>query len=240
MEFKKKAIFVTGADSILGKEIALAFAKANPKILIITGKNQNELSETEANCIKFCQNTKSIIGDMRKEEDIQSVVEFVERETKGSLDIFIGSHGSNIQSTAISEFDSNTFNEIMNINFTSMVHLTNLLARFMNEGSSIVFVTSTNDTKPAPLCSAYCSSKAALSMFMKCAAIDLGKRGIRVNSIASCLPSIDEIKDIGKSLPCGHAPSYQGAVNAIMFLSSDMAKDITGIEQVVDCGMSLL
>ena len=120
----------------------------------------------------------------------------------------------------------------------------------MNKNGSIVFITSFNSFRPDGSYSAYCSSKAALTMFMKCAAIDLGKRGIRVNSVAPGLVDTpfhdkifeskeqkEEVFQKTKSMnPNGRIPSADGIANAVLFLSSNLAEDITGHEQIVDCG----
>ena len=258
MNFNGKNVFITGASGCLGGEIALSFAKNSVNNLIITGRNAGKLNQIVENCKVFCKNTFSINGDLSKVEDIDKIVEFVEKTTNNQLDIFVSCHGvpddvkkHNVNS---SEFSIDSFNHIMMINFESNVRLTNMLARILQKDGSIVYITSINNGKTLPQGSAYSSSKAALSMFMKCAALDLSSRKIRVNSVAPGLMNTsfhhhhyesyekqtDELNKIGKQLPCKHLPSIIGVSNTVLFLCSEMAKDITGIEQVVDCGHSLL
>jgi NAD(P)-dependent dehydrogenase (short-subunit alcohol dehydrogenase family) len=90
-------------------------------------------------------------------------------------------------------------------------------------------------------------------MLAKCAALDLCGRGIRVNSVAPGLidtrfqskffsspeEQTKQLTAIGEKLPLGRIPSTQGITNAILFLASDLAADITGTEQVVDCGHAI-
>ena len=61
-----------------------------------------------------------------------------------------------------------------------------------------------------------------------------------INEFIQSAKQTDELNKIGKQLPCKHLPSIIGVSNTVLFLCSEMAKDITGIEQVVDCGHSLL
>jgi NAD(P)-dependent dehydrogenase (short-subunit alcohol dehydrogenase family) len=138
----------------------------------------------------------------------------------------------------------------MNVTFMSFVRLTNLLPRFMPENSSIVFVSSLNSTTPSKGGSSYCCAKAALTMLAKCAAVDLGSRRIRVTSVApgfidtpfhsQFFPSPEEqtkaLTALGSRAPLGRIPSKEGITNSILFLASDLAFDITGTEQIVDCG----
>ncbi|KAK8892169.1 hypothetical protein M9Y10_029392 [Tritrichomonas musculus] len=257
MNFEGKSIFITGASNGLGKTIALSFAKKGSSLLILTGRDENRLQSIVNECKKFCQNTMYVTGDMSNTDDIDKISTFVEEKTKNKLNIFIGNHGTiSPQGTGNTSINSSmdNFNHIINVNFTSNVRLTNRLCRIMVNGSSIVFITSINSTFAASNNSAYCSSKAALSMFMKCSALDLGSRGIRVNSVAPGTMFTDfnstkyeskemqsqELKKIGDKLPVNHLTTTQGVSNAVLFLASDLAKDITGIEQTVDCGQSLI
>ena len=263
-DFTGKTVFITGASNGLGKIIALSFAMHNTSILILTGKNQARLENVIAECTVHCQNTFGIVGDMNNNDDIERILSFVEEKSSNKLDIFIGNHGI----TKHQEFDQinaengdsiqtnymSSFDHIMNINFTSNVKLTNRLCRIMPKDSSIVFTTSIHSNFASSKSSAYCSSKAALKMFAKCAALDLGSRGIRVNTVAPGTMNTDfhheeydskekqdeQLHLLGKKLPRKHLTSLQGVANAILFLASDKAADITGSEQIVDCGQSLL
>lgn len=259
MNFEGKSAFITGASNGLGKNIALSFAQSGLSLLILTGRNENRLKSVINDCQKFCQNSFYIVGDMSKTDDIEKISAFVEEKTKNKLDIFIGNHGI-ISSPPINadanlnDDNMNSFNYIMDVNFTSNVRLTNRLCRIMPHGSSIVFITSINSKFATLNNSAYCSSKAALTMFMKCSALDLGSRGIRVNSIAPGTMDTDftsinyenkeiqnqELQKIANNLPIKHIATTQGVANTVLFLASDLAADITGVEQTVDCGQSLI
>jgi NAD(P)-dependent dehydrogenase (short-subunit alcohol dehydrogenase family) len=185
--------------------------------------------------------------------DIDRIAGFVEEKSNSRLDVFIGNHGFALESAPLPDADLSVFSTVMNMNFMSMVRLTNLLPRFMTANSAIVFVSSLNSSVPSKASSSYCCSKAALTMLAKCAALDLGTRKIRVNSVApgfidtpfqsKFFPSPEEqtklLRAEGKKAALGRIPSTQGITNAILFLASDLASDITGTEQVVDCGFAI-
>lgn len=254
MNFEGKSVFITGASNGLGEQIALSFAKSGLFLLILTGRNEDRLKSVVNECQKYCQNTIYIIGDMSNTDDLEKICSFVEEKTKNKLDIFIGNHGINSQQKRENDDTMNLFNYVMDVNFTSNVRLTNRLCRIMPHGSSIVFITSINSKFASLNNSAYCSSKAALSMFVKCAALDLGSRGIRVNSVAPGTMDTSfnnskyetkeiqkqELQKIAKNLPAKHITTTKGVSNTVLFLASDLANDITGIEQTVDCGQSLI
>lgn len=247
MDFLGKSIFVTGASSGIGRVVSLSFARANPQLLIITGRDAERLAAVASECSVHCPQVRMITGDMSCESDVRAVADFVERETRGALDVFVGCHGTHGGGARkLSDFRA-TFD----VNFMSMVELTNVLGRFIRPRGAIVFVTSGRAARPDGARAAYCSSKAALKMFMKCCAIDLGKRGIRVNAVApgpvdtpfrdglhaSAEERDDELRRVRATLPDRRLPTAQGVANCVMFLASDLASDITGHEQVVDCGL---
>ncbi|OHT08119.1 3-oxoacyl-[acyl-carrier-protein] reductase, chloroplastic-like protein [Tritrichomonas foetus] len=258
MDFSGKSIFITGASNGLGRTVAISFAKSKANTIILTGRNEKRLLAVADECKKFGSNVFTITGEMENKDDVERIAAFVEEKTNSKLDIFVGNHGSLGKSFQNgrnnNKFDINEFNKVMTINFESNVRFTNLLGRIMNKGGSIIFVTKMNSGVVSSYGAAFNSSKAALSMFMKCAALDLAERGVRVNSTGpgmmdtsfnnlfydNQLIQKEELEKQGKRLPCRHKTSIQGVANSILFLASDLAVDINGTEQVVDCGHSLM
>jgi len=253
MDFSGKSVFVTGASSGLGKAIAIAVSKLKPKILVITGRSEERLElvkkEIQCECV-ICP------ADFSKPDEAIRVSEAVEKAVNGSLDVFIADHGygGDLEPVPDVKVEGN-FARVMQVNFNSIVALTNLLGKFMSENSSIVFITTLNSIFPSPCGTAYCCSKAALSMFMRCAAIDLGlKKQIRVNSVAPgfidtpfqapFFPNQEvqtqTLTELGKKGPLKRIATVEGIADIVLFYASDLARDITGQEQVVDCGASLM
>ena len=247
-----KKVLVSGASGGLGETVAIECAREGAVVVVLTGRNTDKLKRLE----QTLSNTKAMAVqcDMSKAEEIDTLVKFVGEKVEGGLDVVIAAHGiAGTSFKEVSEFGSeefDNFESVMNVNFMSNVRLTNGLARFMANPSSIVYVTSVNAQMPAKGGAAYCCSKSALTMFMKCAALDLAKRHVRVNCVApgfidtpfqnqffgSPEERTAKLAEIGKAMPLGRIPSKQGISNAILFLASDLANDITGTEQIVDCG----
>ncbi|WP_309083407.1 SDR family NAD(P)-dependent oxidoreductase [Chelativorans sp.] len=113
-------------------------------------------------------------------------------------------------------------------------------------GGAIVNIASIEGHQPAPGHAHYAASKAALLMFTKAAALELGPLGIRVNAVS---PGLIHREGIEQSWPEGVA-RWKGAAplgrlgqpediaDAVLFLASDAARWITGAELVVDGGVS--
>ena len=247
-----KKVLVTGASGGLGETVALECAREGAELVVVTGRDAKKLQTVEQNLSSA--KALAVQCDMAKPEDIDTLVKFIADKVEGGLDVVIAAHGiagtsfKEISEFGAAEFDN--FESVMNVNFMSNVRLTNGVARLMAKNSSIVYVTSVNAQMPSKGGAAYCCSKSALTMFMKCAALDLAKRHVRVNSVApgfidtpfqdqffsSPEERTSKLAEIGKSMPLGRIPSKQGISNAILFLASDLANDITGTEQIVDCG----
>jgi NAD(P)-dependent dehydrogenase (short-subunit alcohol dehydrogenase family) len=118
-------------------------------------------------------------------------------------------------------------------------------------GNSIVVVSSIADHFIAPEQDVgYHVSKAGLAQLARYYALQLGSRGIRVNSVSPCVVIKDAAREFYREnswitdrferfIPLGRAGSSQDIINAIMFLASDQASYITGQNIVVDGGLTL-
>ena len=258
MNFDNKKIFITGATGGLGSQIVLSFAHFNANLLIISGRNEEKLKQLTETFQNINKTTKIsfIVADFSKQGEASRVSEEIQKITK-DLDIFIQVHGIiGSPRKSVSNLDMNDFMNVMQVNFISVVDMTNEISKFMNKKGSIVFCGSTNGKRAIAKSSQYSSSKAALEMFTKTAAIDLGKKSkIRVNivlpgwmktSFSKDLFKTEEDQEqaldkIGKhSTVLGHIATLESVSNMFLFLASDLSKDITGTSNVVDCGELLL
>lgn len=259
-EFVNQNILITGATGKVGKATAMEIVKHNPKLLILTAKNSENLEKLKSD-INSCYPNVSVLccaKDMSRTEEIDQLFIYIDKVTQGKLNIFIGCHGiTKNQGITIVNSDSETFlhnfNEIMNVNLHSYVYLTNLTTRIMKPNSSICFVTGILRKIHYSQGIALSTSKASLNMFVKCAALDLGPRKIRVNSVSPGLldtkslninASKEEkeqiLKNASQRFPLEHPILPIDIANSIIFLCSSKSSSITGQEIVVDSGQSLI
>jgi len=139
--------------------------------------------------------------------------------------------------------------EMIDTNLTAAHRLTAAVARSMvdsGRGGSVVHIASIEGSHPAFGHSHYATAKAGLIMHARAAALELGRHGIRVNSVSPGLvdrPGLDRQWPDGVSRWIANAPlsrlgTGREIADACLFLISDMSSWVTGTDLVVDGGMS--
>lgn len=249
MTFEDKVVLITGSSSGIGADAARHLAKLGAKVVIV-GRNENGLKQV-AEQIKQCGSSSApllIVADVNK--DAERIVDETIKEF-GKLDVLVNNAGIATIDTII-EVDLSNFDRVINTNVRSVINLTKLCVPHLEKTrGNIVNVSSIAGLKAIRNSMTYCISKAALSQFTKCSALDLAKKGIRVNSIA---PSVIRTPIFGKDFiptekieryfanfqnkyPVGRIGEVSDTSAAIAYLAdNDLASFITGTELAVDGG----
>lgn len=219
MKFSGRTVLVVGASSALGEVIAASFAEADASLLLLAGKDEGRLASVQCSIAKA--RVCSIGCDCATDDCVQKLTSFIEENAAGKVDIVIG----------IPEGKSDKMELVMESDFMSMVRVANTVARFLTENGSVIFVTGPEGQEGT----AQACAKAALTMFVKCCALDFGERKVRVNAVSPDMNTSET-----HATPLKRTVSLSGVANTVIFLASDMAMDMTGTETVVDCGACLL
>ena len=114
-----------------------------------------------------------------------------------------------------------------------------------NGGGSVVFISSNTAYRAIPNRAAYSASKGGINSLSKALAVDLGQYGIRCNVVLPGTIKTERWVQMGSKqivngtlTPIGDISDFEDIANACYFLGSDMSKNITGTELIVDGGMS--
>jgi NAD(P)-dependent dehydrogenase (short-subunit alcohol dehydrogenase family) len=247
MRLENKVALITGAASGMGASMARIFAREGAKVCVA------DMLEKEGNDI-VAEITRANGAAMFKRLDVTSEAEWkaaVEATVAawGKLDILVNDAG--ISGSAVEDlFETEAWERIMGINatgtFLGMKHAIPEMKKV--GGGSIVNISSISGvTGQRGIHVAYNASKGAVRTLTKAAAVQHGRDNIRVNSVHPGLmppmrtsgrtadPAL-RAKWIETSVPLGRAGRVEEVANAVLFLASDEASYITGVELYVDGG----
>lgn len=248
----EKSAIIIGATSDIGEEMISRLMKYNISNLIITGRDSNHLEKIAQKYQGKSTKIHKIEVDLSKEKNILEFEQKYKPFSDIKIDYYLfcpGTCGAMDQVSYLQmKYD---ISKVININFLSAV--TTFEAISPSSHCSAVFVSSTNSFHPLECGTGYCTTKAALSEYSKLKAKELLNSGVRVNSIAPGLiatkfhdnyfESKEELtaffQEHVKTTVLGRLVSIDGVANTIEFLFSDLSKDVTGTQFVIDCGETL-
>lgn len=248
-EFNGKVIVITGASSPkgIGAETARKFAQEGAKGIVITSRRQ---SEHEAESVvsqlkKLGTNALWVPGDITDPEVPQKIIQKA-REAFDKVDIVVNNAGAKIDKpiNAISAFD---WDLVLNTNLRAayLMIRESISAFSRNDGGAIVNVGSIVGVYGNTGQANYAAAKAGIIGLTHSAAIDLGRRNIRVNAVLPGFVETDMTSDLSAEMkevlidatPAGRLGSPSDIANAIVFLSSSKAAYITGQAIAIDGGL---
>ncbi|MCU0427427.1 MAG: SDR family oxidoreductase [Candidatus Kapabacteria bacterium] len=243
---ENKLALITGGGTGLGLGIAKAFLEAGAKV-VITGRREEVLKEAVG---ELGVNAAFVVNDVSNLPGLPELVRSIEAE-HGAIDILVNNAGINLKKHALDLTDEE-FNRIIQTNLNAVFALTREVARGMTErkNGSIIMITSMAAMYGLSKVAAYGASKTAVLGMTRILASDLSPHGIRVNAIApgfidspmlrKALDSDAErkAKVMGRT-PMGRLGEASDIGYAAVYLASDAAKYVTGVNLPVDGGNSI-
>ncbi len=243
-----KTAVITGGSSGIGLATARRFVDEGAHVFI-TGRRQPELAKAKA---AIGRNVSTVQGDVANLADLDRLFAQVKAE-KGSLDIVVASAGF-VEHQPITAATPEHFDKTFGINARGVYFTVAKALPLMNDGGSIVLVSSGLHLKGFPAHGAYAATKAALRSFARTWAAELKGRGIRVNTLspgAIDTPIIDgqfETREeadgarakFAQITPLGRIGRPDEMAAAALFLASSDSSYSTGIDLVADGGLTQL
>jgi NAD(P)-dependent dehydrogenase (short-subunit alcohol dehydrogenase family) len=237
-ELETTVVVITGAAGGIGTGISAAFARSGASLVLHHHSSAAPTSEAPHVAVRLDLNDPS-----SPDELIAAAV-----NRFGRADVLINNAAVQPIAAYIDISDAE-WHEMLATNLTSAHRLTQSFARHVierNGTGSVTHIASIEGTQPALMHSHYSVSKAGLIMHAKASATELGPHGIRVNTVSPGLihrPGIDEAWPEGvqrwrERAPLGRLGEPSDIGDACVFLSSPKARWITGVDLVVDGGMS--
>ncbi len=246
MSTKQKTALVTGGATGIGKGIALTLAK-NGYDVAITYLGSVENSDSVINEIRAMgRKAEKYRADLSKYDEICRVFEEFKRDFN-TLDVFVNNAGIT-EKAAFLDTTEETFDRMCDLDFKGAYFCIQNAAKLMRDRDtkgSIILISSNNAFAHFADVSVYGSVKAAAGKFAEHAAIELAKYKIRVNTIApgwtdTGAARLDEKESTYYKIPLGKWADVSEIADAVIYLSSDSARSVTGTTLVIDNGALML
>ncbi|MCC9138616.1 SDR family oxidoreductase [Pontibacter silvestris] len=231
----RKAI-ITGADSGIGKAVAIAFAREGADVLIAYLNEDDDAKETAKYVEEAGQKAVLVPGDIQNEEHCKQIVQRAVKEF-GQVDILVNNAAFQMTRESLQEVPSEEWDRTFRTNIYAMFYLCKAAEPHMKPGSTIVNTTSVNAYQPTPTLLAYAATKGAIQNFTANLAQLLAEKGIRVNCVApgpiwtplipSTMPE-DKVKQFGKSVPMQRAGQPAELAPVYVLLASQESSYISG------------
>jgi NAD(P)-dependent dehydrogenase (short-subunit alcohol dehydrogenase family) len=246
MRFKDKVAVVIGGNSGIGRAAALGYAAEGAKV-VITGRDPQTLGEVEKELGEGALAIRSDVGDLPSLDDAFAAV----KSRYGRIDVLFVNAGIGTFAP-ISEVTSQRWDEVHDVNLKGCFFAAQKALPLMDRGGAIVFTGSIGSVLAVPGNVIYAAAKAGLRAAARIFAVELLARGIRVNMVS---PGPTETPLLNRNVgmnpdavnalrelmiantPMRRMGKPEEVARAVLFLSSDEASFITGVDLFVDGGV---
>lgn len=234
-KLKGKVALITGADSGIGKAVAIAYAREGADVAISYLSEEEDARDT-AKWVEAA-GCKALLlpGDISEQPHCQQLIEQTIQEL-GRIDILVNNAAFQMSRPDISEIPDEEFDFIFRTNVYAMFYLCKAAIPYMEPGSSIINTSSRQAYQPSPDLLAYAATKGAIVNFTKGLAQMVAERGIRVNSVApgpiwtplipATMPQ-EKVESFGKEVPLQRPGQPAEVAPAFVLLASQDGSYIT-------------
>lgn len=242
-----KIAIVTGAGSGIGRAIALRFAAEGARVIAVARRLDTlESVAAEAAAAKTSGEVVPHACDVSVPDQVEALTGFCRKRYR-RLDVLVNNAGIGGESNKrLHELSVESFDRVMNVNVRgSFLVLKHALALMLESGGgSVVNMASIGSFRASPGSGAYITSKGAVLMMTRTAALEYVKDNIRVNAVC---PGVirtailddtppDLIRMLEARVPQGRMGTPEEVAAVALFLASDEASHVTGASYYVDGG----
>lgn len=232
-----KVALITGADSGIGRAVAIAFAREGADVMVAYLESDDDAKETANWVEKAGRKVVLAKGDISQEAHCQQLIEQAVKEL-GHLDILVNNAAFQMERQSITEIPSEEFDRTFRTNVYSTFYLCKAAVPHLKPGSAIINTASIEAFEPKPPLLPYAATKAAIASMTRSLGMMLAEqKGVRVNAVAPgpvWTPLIPysmpekEVKDFGKSSAFGRPAQPAEIAPLYVFLASPEASYVTG------------
>lgn len=248
-QLQGKVAIVTGAAGGFGEGIARLFIAEGASVLL-ADLDGDKAARVAA---ELGPRAKAQRCDVSRGDDVGAAVQACV-DAFGAPDIVVNNAGITHRNSPMLEVDEATFDLVFAVNVKSIFHMTRAVLPLMRErrAGSIINIGSTAGIRPRPGLAWYNASKGAVNLLSKSMAAELGSDNIRVNAVCPVMGATGLIEQflggpdtpenrarIVAGIPLGRMSTPHDVAQACLYLASDAAAFITGVELPVDGGRTI-
>jgi hypothetical protein len=231
-----KCAIITGADSGIGRAVALAFAREGADVLISYLNEHQDAEETRRLVEEAGRKAVMVAGDIANEPHCAEIVRKA-MEAFGRIDILVNNAAYQKLYDSIADIPSQEFDYTFRTNIYAMFYLCKAALPQMKPGATIINTASVQAYVPRATLLPYASTKGAIVTFTKALAQQAIEKGVRVNAVApgpvwtplipASMPG-KESAEFGKNTPLERPAQPAELAPAFVFLASQESSYIVG------------
>jgi NAD(P)-dependent dehydrogenase (short-subunit alcohol dehydrogenase family) len=246
-DFKHQVAFITGGATGIGRAAALQFAAAGAHV-VVADWNVEAANDTATQCSSLGPKAVAVAVNVRNDQQIADAVELTVK-TFGQLDIALNSAGVGGKEVRTAEYEETDWDLVIDVNLNgvwrSMKHEIN--AMLPRQKGVIVNVASVAGLNGFPRHPAYVASKHGVVGLTKTAALEYGRKGIRINALCpgfTLTPMVQGMIDAGtpaddlaKRIPLGRLGTADEIGATVLYMCSEASAFMVGHALAIDGGI---
>ena len=251
MEYQDKIVLITGAGSGIGAAAAIAFAEQGAQV-IVSDRNEAGGGATVAKIVNANGKAEFIACNVSNYEAVLGLVEQIKAKYN-RLDIAINNAGIPGTTARTHDYPVNDFENVLRVNTSGVFYgMKAQIHLMLAQGHGVIINTaSIAGLKGLPNAVAYSASKHAVVGMTKTAAMEYGKKNIRINALCpvfTITPLFDPVAiekvaagipdKLKANVPMKRFADVQEQVDALLWLASNKASFVTGLALPVDGGLT--
>ena len=243
-----KIALITGADSGIGRAVAIAFAREGADVAIAYLNEHEDAKETARWVEEAGRKSLLLPGDITDPALCRELVAKTV-ESFGRIDVVVNNAAYQMVYDSLEDISDEEWDKTFSTNIGAMFRITKAAVPHMKPGSAIVNTTSVNADSPNPGLIAYATTKGAIQNFTGGLAQLLAEKGIRANGVAPgpiwtpLIPSTmkpEQVKNFGSQVPMKRPGQPAELAAAYVMLASDEASYISGATIAVTGGKPII
>ncbi len=234
LKLVNKSVLITGADSGIGKAVALLFANQGADIAIIYHEDDKGAQKVKQEIEALGRKCMLFSGDINDNEFCEETVGKLISEW-AKINILINNAGTQFPVENIQDLEEENIRKTFDTNIIGMILLTKAVFPYLQEGDSIINTTSAVAYQGHPELLDYSATKGAIVSFTRSLALQAKPKGIRVNAVAPgpvatplTKETFDEKEEDPRKSPFERNATPEEVAESFLFLASEGSAQITG------------